>query len=177
MNCSNSFRLTSFFVPTNKTKGQLGLRSILSILLIQILLYYAASLVVSAIFRLSAAVFLRKLSPSNMMGTQTSKMRSKMRRSSRSAACFITERGIFVVTIMGLPDSRRLSITSNTCSLPKLVLRSAPKSSRSRRSALAAVFQPISGIDVIVRCSISRFNGINHFRKNWIHRHSPSLSS
>ena len=28
MNCSNSFRLTSFFVPTNKTKGQLGERSI-----------------------------------------------------------------------------------------------------------------------------------------------------
>ena len=27
MNCSNSFRLTSFFVPTNKTKGQLGERS------------------------------------------------------------------------------------------------------------------------------------------------------
>jgi hypothetical protein len=46
-----------------------------------------------------------------------------------------------------------------------------------RRMALAAVFQPISGIDVIVRCGISRFNGINHFCKNRIHRHSPSLSS
>ena len=46
-----------------------------------------------------------------------------------------------------------------------------------RCAALATVFQPISGIDVIVWCGISSFNGINHFRKNRIHRHSPSLSS
>ena len=31
MNCSNSFRLTSFFVPTKSTNGQLGVLSILSI--------------------------------------------------------------------------------------------------------------------------------------------------
>ena len=46
-----------------------------------------------------------------------------------------------------------------------------------RCAALATVFQPISGIDVIVWCGISSFNGINHFRKNRIHRYSPSLSS
>ena len=51
MNCSNSFRLTSFFVPTKITNGQLGVLSILSILLMPMLLYYAASLVVSVIFR------------------------------------------------------------------------------------------------------------------------------
>ena len=51
MYCSNSRRLTSFFVPTNKTKGQLGERSILSILLMPMLLYSAASLAVSVILR------------------------------------------------------------------------------------------------------------------------------
>ena len=51
MNCSNSFRLTSFFVPTKSTNGQLGVLSILSILLMPILLYSAASLVVSVILR------------------------------------------------------------------------------------------------------------------------------
>jgi len=40
MNCSNSFRLTSFFVPTKSTNGQLGVLSILSILLMPMLLYY-----------------------------------------------------------------------------------------------------------------------------------------
>ena len=39
MYSSNSRRLTSFFVPTNNTKGQLGERSILSILLMPMLLY------------------------------------------------------------------------------------------------------------------------------------------
>ena len=51
MYSSNSRRLTSFFVPTNKTKGQLGERSILSILLMPMLLYSAASLAVSVILR------------------------------------------------------------------------------------------------------------------------------
>ena len=51
MYSSNSRRLTSFFVPTNKTKGQLGERSILSILLMPMLLYSAASLAVSGILR------------------------------------------------------------------------------------------------------------------------------
>ena len=51
MYSSNSRRLTSFFVPTKRTKGQLGAFSMLSILLMPMLLYSAASLVVSAIFR------------------------------------------------------------------------------------------------------------------------------
>ena len=51
MNCSNSFRLTSFFVPTKSTNGQLGVLSILSILLMPMLLYSAASLAVSVILR------------------------------------------------------------------------------------------------------------------------------
>ena len=51
MYSSNSRRFTSFFVPTKRTKGQLGAFSILSILLMPMLLYSAASLVVSAIFR------------------------------------------------------------------------------------------------------------------------------
>ena len=46
-----------------------------------------------------------------------------------------------------------------------------------RRVALAAVFQPISGIDVIVWRGGGSVNFINYFRKNRIHRHSPSLSS
>ena len=41
---------------------------------------------------------------------------------------------------MGLPVSSRLSTTSNTRSLPKLVLRSAPKSSRMRRSGRISDF-------------------------------------
>ena len=57
------------------------------------------------------------------------------------------------------------------------VFLSGEECTQFRRVALAAVFQSISGIDVIVRCGISGFNGINHFRKNRIHRHSPSLSS
>ena len=51
MYSSNSRRFTSFFVPTKRTKGQLGAFSMLSILLMPMLLYSAASLVVSAIFR------------------------------------------------------------------------------------------------------------------------------
>lgn len=43
MYSSNFRRFTSFFVPTNKTKGQLGERSIPSILLMPMLLYSAAS--------------------------------------------------------------------------------------------------------------------------------------
>ena len=50
MNSSNSFRLTSFFVPTNKTKGQFGVLNKASILLMPILLYSAASLIVSVTF-------------------------------------------------------------------------------------------------------------------------------
>lgn len=51
INCSNSLRLTSFFVPTKRTKGQFGIRSIRSSRLIPMLLYSAASLIVSAAFR------------------------------------------------------------------------------------------------------------------------------
>ena len=51
MKCSNSFRFTNFFVPTKSTKGQLGERSMLLILLIPILLYSAASLIVSVSFK------------------------------------------------------------------------------------------------------------------------------
>ena len=43
MNCSNSFRLTSFFVPTKSTNGQLGVLSILLILLMPMLLYRSVS--------------------------------------------------------------------------------------------------------------------------------------
>ena len=45
MYCSNSLRFTNFLLPTKSTNGQFGERSILSILLIPILLYSAASLV------------------------------------------------------------------------------------------------------------------------------------
>ncbi len=44
MYSSNFRRFTSFFVPTNKTKGQLGERSILSILLMPMLLYFPKAL-------------------------------------------------------------------------------------------------------------------------------------
>lgn len=44
-------RLTNFFDPTYSTKGQLGCLSMASILLMPILLYSAASLVVSVILR------------------------------------------------------------------------------------------------------------------------------
>ena len=43
--------LYQLFVPTNKTKGQLGERNILSILFMPMLLYFAASLAVSVILR------------------------------------------------------------------------------------------------------------------------------
>ena len=50
INCSNSLRFTSFFVPTKSTKGQFGERSIASILFIPILLYSAASFIVNVTF-------------------------------------------------------------------------------------------------------------------------------
>lgn len=51
MYCSNSLRFTNFLLPTKSTNGQFGERSILSMLLIPILLYSAASFAVSVIFR------------------------------------------------------------------------------------------------------------------------------
>ena len=63
MYCSNSRRLTSFFVPTNKTKGQLGERSILPILLMPMLLYSAASLAVSVILRWMGTVRMLSIFP------------------------------------------------------------------------------------------------------------------
>lgn len=50
INSSNSLRLTNFFVPTNNTKGQFGVRNKASILLIPMLLYSAASRIVSVTF-------------------------------------------------------------------------------------------------------------------------------
>ena len=51
MYSSNSNRLTSFFVPTNRTKGQFGCFNIDSILLIPMLLYSAASRIVNVILQ------------------------------------------------------------------------------------------------------------------------------
>ena len=50
MNSSNARHLTSFFLPTSSTTGQLRARSRLFILLIPMLLYSAASLIVSVSF-------------------------------------------------------------------------------------------------------------------------------
>ena len=50
MDCSNSLCLISFFVPTNNTNGQLGVRNSLSIRFIPMLLYAADSLTVRASF-------------------------------------------------------------------------------------------------------------------------------
>ncbi len=50
MNSSNARHLTSFFLPTSSTTGRLRARSRLFILLIPMLLYSAASLIVSVSF-------------------------------------------------------------------------------------------------------------------------------
>ena len=63
LNGSNSFRLTNLFVPTKSTNGQLGVLSILSILLMPILLYFAASLVVRVIFRRIGTMGTARLAP------------------------------------------------------------------------------------------------------------------
>lgn len=51
INSSNARRLTSFLLPTKSTKGQFGCFDKASILLTPMLLYSAASLMVSVIFR------------------------------------------------------------------------------------------------------------------------------
>ena len=50
MNSSNSFLFTNFLFPTKSTNGQLGVRSIESILFIPIFLYIEASLIVKVSF-------------------------------------------------------------------------------------------------------------------------------
>ena len=58
---------------------------------------------------------------------------------------------------MGLPVSSRLSTTSNTRSLPKLVLRAAPKSSRMREVGTHKRFHVV----VTVRAEIT-LHSIDH---------------
>ena len=48
---------------------------------------------------------------------------------------------MLVVTIIGLPVNKRLLTTSNTRSLPKLVFRSAPRSSKISSSGRISVFR------------------------------------
>ena len=100
MNCSNSFRLTSFFVPTNKTKGQLGERSILSILLMPMLLYSAASLAVSVILRWMGTVRMlsMEMSPFVVLNQRTFfRFCPKNFLGRRSEVCAFAPKGPFTI--------------------------------------------------------------------------------
>ena len=107
MYSSNSRRFTSFFVPTNKTKGQLGERSILSILLMPMLLYSAASLAVSVILRWMGTVRMlsMEMSPFVVLNQRTHfpVLSEKFFRSKERGLRFCSKRSFYYTTDISLP--------------------------------------------------------------------------